>query len=75
MPTPSPEQCPKQKLGELSIMPKLAVYYRADGTMWGKLNEINQVPVILHEDGRVTGNGVATGLDPEEIVSVLVNHN
>ena len=75
MPIPSPDQCPKRKLGELSIMPNLAVYDRADGKVWGKLNEINQVPVILHENGSVTGNGTATGLDPEEIVSVLVNHN
>jgi hypothetical protein len=59
------------KISELSMMPNPAVYRRANGDTYAKLNEAFHVKAIRKPDGAVIGNGTAEQLDPDEDVTVL----
>jgi hypothetical protein len=59
------------KIGALPCMPAPAVYRRANGETFLKLNNTSHVKVIFRADGAVMGAGDAEDFDPEEIVIVL----
>lgn len=59
------------KIRDLASSPRFAVYQRAGGEVYAKLNDAFHVKAILEEDGSVTGNGSAEKLDPNEDVVVL----
>jgi hypothetical protein len=60
------------KIGTLPGMPTPAVYRRATGGTFLKLNETYHVRVNIVPGGQVLGEGEAEAFDPEEIVIVLV---
>jgi hypothetical protein len=59
------------KIGALPSMPTPAIYRRANGGTFLKLNATSHVKVTFVADGGVMGEGDAEAFDPEEIVIVL----
>ena len=57
-------------ISALSPMPNMTVYRRANGDLYGKLNNEYHVKVRVDEEG-VFGEGTAETLDPGELVTPL----
>lgn len=57
-------------ISELPAMPTPAVYKRANGDLYLKLNEKWQVKAKL-DDGKWKGDGVTEQIDPDEVVQVI----
>lgn len=60
-------------MAKIKDLPKMAVYRRANGETYARLNSVFHVKTILKRDGSVTGNGGAERLDPEEDVVALAD--